>query len=218
MRLLSLTKCSNFSVFAIFIFVAFFTSLAVWFLNIGLTTYMYFDFVNEKRNRRTRRTATEQVSRTWIGHLSSIRNRNHFTAGLELSSKPFSLIVVSPQIFWRCHGGLGGVLPSLWPVNPNHAKLAQDQWPPYKFLDTQPISRMCAALGSGSAPANRKQSEHRLYKRRPINVVTVQFSMAMARALWLVVAFPPLSAAHIRDEKYRPYTRSFLLTLSRLFD
>uniref|UniRef100_A0A183GLK9 Protein TEX261 n=1 Tax=Heligmosomoides polygyrus TaxID=6339 RepID=A0A183GLK9_HELPZ len=47
--------------FAIFIFVAFFTSLAVWFLNIGLTTYMYFDFVNEKRNRRTRRTATEQA-------------------------------------------------------------------------------------------------------------------------------------------------------------
>ncbi|KAK5974552.1 hypothetical protein GCK32_000804 [Trichostrongylus colubriformis] len=40
---------------AILLVVTFFSGLAVWFLNIGLSTYVYFDYLAHKRNRRPRR-------------------------------------------------------------------------------------------------------------------------------------------------------------------
>ncbi|PIO77266.1 hypothetical protein TELCIR_00632 [Teladorsagia circumcincta] len=45
--------------FTILLFVAFFTALAGWFLNVGLTTYMYFEYLANKRNRRPRRLPGE---------------------------------------------------------------------------------------------------------------------------------------------------------------
>ncbi|KAK6061448.1 hypothetical protein COOONC_00892 [Cooperia oncophora] len=42
-------------IFAILLIVSFFTGLAAWFLNVGLSTYMYFDFLAQKKNRRPAR-------------------------------------------------------------------------------------------------------------------------------------------------------------------
>ncbi|XGW32367.1 hypothetical protein V3C99_017149 [Haemonchus contortus] len=46
-------------IFAILVFVTFFTGVAMWFLNVGLSTYTYFDYIAHKKNRRPTRLGDE---------------------------------------------------------------------------------------------------------------------------------------------------------------
>ncbi|VDL69953.1 unnamed protein product [Nippostrongylus brasiliensis] len=48
--------------FAFFLFVGFFTLIAGYCLHIGLTTYMYFEYVNEKKAQKQRPARGEQAS------------------------------------------------------------------------------------------------------------------------------------------------------------